>query len=149
MLAVWKHKSCFFWQHCSGSRFQKRTIAEEYVFCVHVMQYFTFLKNPANLYCRCKLSELVFLFIQPRHNCIHIFMIYQLHALIANYMHTVHLMAFSLCLLTLELNYKGKQTWQGSRWFLEWSEATHSRFLWCLWQKWVLCSWVYGISLDA
>lgn len=76
-------------------------------------------------------------------------MIYQLHALIVNYMHTVHLMGFSLCLLTLELNYKGKQAWQGSRWFLEWSEATHSWFLWCLWQKWILCSWLCGISLDA
>lgn len=84
-----------------------------------------------------------------RHNCIHIFMIYQLHALIVNYIHSVHLMDFSLCLLTLELNYKGKQTWQGSRWFLEWSEATHSRFLWCLWQKCVPCSWFYGMSLDA
>lgn len=99
---------------------------------------FYFSENPANLYCRCKLSKLVVLSIQLRQNCIHIFMIYQLHALIANYMHTVHLMAFSLCLLTLELNYKGKQTWQGSGWFLESSEATDSRFLWFLWQKWVL-----------
>lgn len=124
MLAVLKHKSCFFWQHCSGSQFQKRTIAKEYVLCVHVMQYFTFLKTQQIYIAGASCQNLWFFPFTQRHNCIHIFMIYQLHALIVNYMHTVHLMGFSLCLLTLELNYKGKQAWQGSRWFLEWSEVT-------------------------
>lgn len=83
------------------------------------------------------------------HNCIHISLKRQLHVLIVNYTASVHLVAFPSCLLNLELNYKGKRTWQRCKWFLEWSEESYSQVLWWLWKKQVLCSWLYGISLDS
>lgn len=48
----------------------------------------------------------VFFNSAQRHNHICIFMKHQLYVLIANYVDSAHLMAFSLCLLNLELTIK-------------------------------------------